>query len=137
MEFNTRKSGFINQINVVPFVDVMLVLLVIFMVTAPFMTRGVEVDLPQTKTVKTLPESSQKLVLNVKADKTILLDEYELELQDLTQHLDKVMQNREEMLYLRADEKVPYGFVVKVMSRIKDAGVKTLGVVAEREDERG
>ena len=135
MEFNTRKTGFINQINVVPFVDVMLVLLVIFMVTAPFMTRGVEVDLPQTKTVQTLPESNQKLVLNVKADKTIYLDEYELELQDLTEHLNKVMQDKEQMLYLRADEQVPYGFVVKVMSRIKDAGVQALGVVAEREDE--
>lgn len=135
MEFNTRKSGPISQINVVPFVDVMLVLLVIFMITAPFMTQGVEVDLPKTETVRTLPESNQKLVLNVKADKTIYLDEYELGLQDLTEHLNKVMQDREQMLYLRADEEVPYGFVVKVMSRIKDAGVQALGVVAEREDE--
>lgn len=135
MEFNTRKSGYNAQINVVPFVDVMLVLLVIFMITAPFMTQGVEVDLPKTETVQTLPESTQKLVLNVEADKTIYLDEYELELQELTEHLNKVMQNTEQMLYLRADEKVPYGFVVKVMSRIKDAGVKSLGVVAEREDE--
>jgi biopolymer transport protein TolR len=135
MEFNTRKSGPISQINVVPFVDVMLVLLVIFMITAPFMTQGVEVDLPKTQTVRTLPESSQKLVLNIEADKTIYLDEYELELQDLTEHLNKVMQDREQMLYLRADEEVPYGFVVKVMSRIKDAGVQALGVVAEREDE--
>jgi biopolymer transport protein TolR len=135
MEFNTRKSGYNAQINVVPFVDVMLVLLVIFMVTAPFMTQGVEVDLPKTETVQTLPESDQKLVLNVEADKTISLDEYELDLADLTEHLNKVMQDTEQMLYLRADEKVPYGFVVKVMSRIKDAGVKSLGVVAEREDE--
>lgn len=135
MEFNTRKSGFIAQINVVPFVDVMLVLLVIFMITAPFMTQGVEVDLPRTKTVKTLPESSQKLVLNVEEDKTIHLEEYELELQDLAGHLKKVMQDKQQMLYLRADKQVPYGFVVKVMGRIKDAGVETLGVVAEREDE--
>lgn len=135
MEFNTRKSGFIAQINVVPFVDVMLVLLVIFMITAPFMTQGVEVDLPRTKTVKTLPESSQKLVLNVKEDKTIHLEEYELELQDLAGHLKKVMKDKQQMLYLRADKKVPYGFVVKVMGRIKDAGVETLGVVAEQEDE--
>ncbi|MCF8030157.1 MAG: ExbD/TolR family protein [Desulfohalobiaceae bacterium] len=135
MEFNTRKSGFIAQINVVPFVDVMLVLLVIFMITAPFMTQGVEVDLPRTKTVKTLPESSQKLVLNVEKDKTIHLQEYELELQDLAGHLKKVMQDKQQMLYLRADRQVPYGFVVKVMGRIKDAGVETLGVVAEREDE--
>jgi len=135
MEFNTRKSGFIAQINVVPFVDVMLVLLVIFMITAPFMTQGVEVDLPRTKTVKTLPESSQKLVLNVEKDKTIHLEEYELELQDLAGHLKKVMQDKQQMLYLRADKQVPYGFVVKVMGRIKDAGVETLGVVAEREDE--
>jgi len=135
MEFNTRKSGYNAQINVVPFVDVMLVLLVIFMITAPFMTQGVEVDLPKTQTVQTLPESTQKLVLNIEADKTIYLDEYELELQDLTEHLNKVMQDTEQMLYLRADEQVPYGFVVKVMSRIKDAGVKSLGVVAEREDE--
>jgi len=113
------------------------VLLVIFMITAPFMTQGVEVDLPRTETVRTLPDSDQKLVLNVKQDRTIQLEEYELELGELVEHLERVMQDTDRMLYLRADQQVPYGFVVKVMGRIKEAGVSRLGVVAEPEEEQG
>lgn len=122
--------------NVVPFVDVMLVLLVIFMVTAPFMSEGLEVDLPQTRTVQTLPQDEDTLVVTVRKDGTIMLDEYEVGLEELGGHLSRLMQTREKILYLRADREVSYGLVVQVMAEAKEAGVDRLGVVAEVEPEK-
>lgn len=135
MDFNPNRQGFIAQINVTPFVDVMLVLLVIFMITAPMMTQGVDVDLPQTETVRTLPQDSETLVLTVKKEGTLLIEDYEITRKELTATLEKLMQGQEDILYLRADQDVPYGFVVKVMSDIKAAGVARLGVVAEPDEE--
>lgn len=135
MSYNPHRNGFIAQINVTPFVDVMLVLLVIFMVTAPLMTQGLEVDLPRTETVKTLPDESDQLVLTIKKSGQIHLDEYELERSELTKYLKKLIQGKDQMLYLRADQEVPYGLVVKVMSDVKKAGIQRLGVVAEPEEE--
>jgi biopolymer transport protein TolR len=113
----------------------MLVLLIIFMVTAPMMEQGVEVDLPQTKTVQTLPEDSDHVVLSVKKDGSIYLDEYEVELEKISKHLEKIAENKKSLLYLRADAEVPYGRVVELMTRVKEAGIKKLGVVAEEEGE--
>jgi len=135
MDFNPHGQGFIAQINVTPFVDVMLVLLIIFMITAPLMTQGVEVDLPQTKTVQTLPEDEDTLVLSIRKDKSLHLDEYQLEKAELGSFLEKTMKNPNQMLYLRADREVPYGFVVQIMSEIKSAGIQRLGVVAEMDEE--
>ena len=135
MDFNPHKHGFIAQINVTPFVDVMLVLLVIFMITAPMMTQGVDVNLPQTKTVQTLPQDSETLVLTIKQGGTLLIDDYEITREELTSTLTKLIGDQKDILYLRADKEVPYGFVVKVMSDIKAAGVARLGVVAEPEED--
>ena len=134
MDFNPNRQGFIAQINVTPFVDVMLVLLVIFMITAPMMTQGVDVDLPQTETVRTLPQDSDTLVLTVKKGGTLLIEDYEITRKELTATLEKLIQGKDDILYLRADQDVPYGFVVKVMSDIKAAGVARLGVVAEPDE---
>ena len=131
-----RTRGLISHINVVPFVDVMLVLLVIFIITAPMMSQGVKVDLPKTKTVHTLPQESEKLVLNVKKDRTILLDEYEVKLGELEKYLKKVLKDKQDdFLYLRADNDVTHGFVVKVMTAVKSAGIKRMGIVAEKESD--
>lgn len=135
MEMQTGQ-GYMDQMNVVPFVDVMLVLLVIFMVTAPFMTEGLEVDLPQTRTVQTLPQDDDSLILTVRKDGVILLDQYELDLSELGEHLQRLMQSRDKILYLRADREVPYGLVVQVMAEAKEAGVDRLGVVAEVDPEQ-
>ncbi len=135
MDVNPMGKGFLAEINVTPFVDVMLVLLIIFMVTAPMMEQGVEVDLPQTKTVQTLPEDSDHVVLSVKKDGSIYLDEYEVELEKISKHLEKIAENKKSLLYLRADAEVPYGRVVELMTRVKEAGIKKLGVVAEEEGE--
>lgn len=124
------------EINVTPFVDVMLVLLIIFMVTAPMLTQGVEVDLPETKTVETLPEDSEAVVLKILKDGTIKLDKYEVKLDELGNYLKRMELEKGNLLYLQADKDVAYGTVVKVMAEVRAAGVQKLGVVAEPEDEK-
>jgi biopolymer transport protein TolR len=129
-------KGFLAEINVTPFVDVMLVLLIIFMVTAPMLTQGVEVDLPETRAVEALPEDSDTVVLHVLKDGTIKLDKYEVRIEELGNHLQRMEFQQGKLLYLQADKDVAYGIVVKVMAEIRAAGVQKLGVVAEPEDER-
>ena len=135
MKFDPHHGGFVSQINVTPFVDVMLVLLIIFMVTAPLLSQGVEVDLPRTKTVKTLPEDSDNLILTIEKDGTINLDDYEVKEDELVKHLSELSKKSDQLLYLRADKSVQYGLVVQVMGKIKEAGISRLGVVAEPEEE--
>jgi len=129
-------GGFLNEINVTPFVDVMLVLLIIFMVTAPLMTQGVDVDLPTTRTVRNLPQDSEHLVLSVKKDGTIFLDEYQVSLDELEDHLKRLVAGQRKQLFLRADKAVAYGTVVQVMGEIKAAGIDKLGIVAEQPRDR-
>ena len=127
------KGRYLADVNVTPFVDVMLVLLIIFMVTAPMMTQGLEVDLPQTRAVSVLPKEDTSLVLTVKADGTIVLDKYQVEYADLEGQVKRLVTDQKKQLFLRADQAVAYGTVVKVMGIIKAAGVDKLGVVAEDE----
>ncbi|GAB1410550.1 protein TolR [Desulfovibrionales bacterium] len=128
--------GLFAEINVVPFVDVMLVLLIIFMVTAPMLTQGVEVDLPETRAVETLPEDSETVVLKILRDGRIKLDKYEVKIEDLGDNLKRMDFQQGKLLYLQADKDVAYGVVVKVMAEVRAAGVQKLGVVAEPEDEK-
>ncbi|ACS80536.1 MULTISPECIES: protein TolR [Maridesulfovibrio] len=131
MGLSTNNRGMLAEINVTPFVDVMLVLLIIFMVTAPLMTQGVEVDLPQTRTVRSLPQDNEHLVLSISDKGEIFLDEYKVGFDELQAHLEKLVKKQNKMLFLRADKNVAYGEVVKVMGEIKAAGIDRLGVVAE------
>jgi len=131
MSLQKGGRGYLAEINVTPFVDVMLVLLIIFMVTAPMLTQGVDVDLPKTRSVRTLPAGSDHLVLTVKKDGGLYLDEYNVPFEDLQQHLTNLVVNQRKQLYLRADQEVPYGVVVKVMGEIKSVGIEKLGIVAE------
>jgi biopolymer transport protein TolR len=130
------QKSFMSEINVTPFVDVMLVLLIIFMVTAPMLTQGVDVDLPKTRSVRTLPAGSDHLVLTVKKDGGLYLDEYNVPFEDLQNHLLNLVVNQKKQLYLRADQEVPYGIVVKVMGEIKSVGIEKLGIVAESSEEK-
>lgn len=124
-------NGYLAEINVTPFVDVMLVLLIIFMVTAPLMTQGVEVDLPKTRTVRNLPQDKDHLVLSIKADGTLMLDKYEVPSGELEDFLTRLVASQKKQLFLRADKSVAYGVVVDVMGEIKAAGIDKLGIVAE------
>ncbi len=127
-------KGFVSEINVTPFVDVMLVLLIIFMVTAPLMTQGLEVELPQTRTVDVLPTDSEHLVLTVRRDGSMYLDEYAVTFENMEGHLQRLVKEQRKQLFLRADREVAYGVVVEVMGHIKAAGIEHLGVVAEQPD---
>ncbi|EFL49839.1 protein TolR [Solidesulfovibrio fructosivorans JJ]] len=127
------KGRFMADVNVTPFVDVMLVLLIIFMVTAPMMTQGLQVDLPQTRAVSVLPKESDSVVLTIKADGSLYLDKYQVELGDLGGQVQQLVTAQKKQLFLRADKSVPYGTVVAVMGVVKEAGVDKLGVVAEEE----
>lgn len=148
MALSTSSSGrqTLSEINVTPLVDVMLVLLIIFMVTAPLIQQGVEVNLPQAK-AQPVKAEEQKLVLSLKADRSIYLGTDEkparLSLDDLE---DKLRANvrvaRDRELYLMADRSLPYGFVVEVMAAVQRAGVTNLGMItnpnppARREEEK-
>ncbi|WP_081458441.1 protein TolR [Solidesulfovibrio fructosivorans] len=134
MAMMTGGSGkFLGEVNVTPFVDVMLVLLIIFMVTAPMMTQGLQVDLPQTRAVSVLPKENESVVLTIKADGSLYLDKYQVELGDLEGQVRQLVSAQKKQLFLRADKAVPYGTVVAVMGVVKAAGVDRLGVVAEEE----
>ncbi len=125
-----RKKGFVSEINVTPFVDVMMVLLIIFMVTAPMMDSGLDVDLPQAKQVDNLPTDADHLVLTVREDGALFLDTYQVQLEELEPRLSMLVKDKGRSLFLQADKSVPYGIVVDVMGRIKAAGIERLGVIA-------
>lgn len=127
------NKKFVSEINVTPFVDVMLVLLVIFMVATPMMTQGLEVDLPQTKKVEVLPSESDHMILTIKRDGKIYLDEYQVNtMPELAGYLQKLVKEKNRTLFLQADREVPYGLVVEVMGEIKAAGIENLGVMADQ-----
>ena len=135
MGASVGNRGFVAEINVVPLVDVMLVLLIIFMITAPMMTEGIEVDLPQTQSVEALPTDTDHVVLTIRRDKTIFLNEIETGIDTLAAQLVTVVKNPGRILFLQADREVPYGVVVDVMGRIKAAGIEQMGIVADRVDD--
>ena len=128
-----REHRPISEINVTPFVDVMLVLLIIFMVTAPMMQQGLEVDLPET-TSQPMRLKDDSLILTVKKDGSVLLANALVPAEELEEKLKAVLEGREsEDIFLRADKAAPYGAVVKVMAAARAGGAKALGVVTEPE----
>lgn len=134
MAMNPGSGGkFVSEINVTPFVDVMLVLLIIFMVATPMMTEGLEVDLPVTRQVEVLPSENDHLILTIRRDGKIYLDEYAVNsMEELGGYLTKLVKEKNKTLFLQADREVPYGLVVEVMGEIKAAGIENLGVMAEQ-----
>jgi biopolymer transport protein TolR len=131
MAMQGGNSHFMSDINVTPLVDVMLVLLIIFMVTAPMMMQGVSVSLPQT-TSKPLSAEKEHLIITVDRSQQIYINDYKVALEALQTKLKKIWEGRpDQKVYLRADKAVPYGIVVRVMSEVKNAGVEKLGMVTE------
>jgi biopolymer transport protein TolR len=124
-------KGPVSEINVTPLVDVMLVLLIIFMVSAPMMTTGIEIDLPKTHAPR-MDVEEQKLLMTITKDQKVFLGETEVPYEQLEQALTtnaRLQQERE--LYLQADETVPYGFVAKVMALVRKGGIDKLGLVTD------
>ncbi|HLG23145.1 MAG TPA: biopolymer transporter ExbD [Candidatus Manganitrophaceae bacterium] len=125
-----RSRRLMAEINVVPLVDVVLVLLIIFMITAPLLYRGMDIKLPQaaTNTIK----SEERKILTIEKNRSIYLDKEEVGLAQLERKLQSLKASAPQVsLYLRADREVPYGTVVQVMDLIKRAGIDKLGIVTE------
>jgi len=119
------------EINVTPLVDVVLVLLIIFMVTAPMLQMGIDVNLPRVK-AKTINVSEEKLVLTINGKQEIFINEFKTTLPDLSAKLESIFKTRTDReLFMRADKEVPYGYVVQVMSEVRKAGIDKLGMITE------
>ena len=125
-----------SQINVTPFVDVMLVLLVIFMVTAPLLTVGVPVNLPQTR-ARQMSDDKEPLAISIKQNGDIFLQETQIQLEDLVPKLTAIAKNGyDERIYVRGDKTVDYGKVMEVMGELNAAGFKHIGLVTDSKRER-
>jgi len=122
----SRRKQALSEINVTPFVDVMLVLLIIFMVTAPLLQQGIDINLPQAKGKEIAP--TERIVITIKKDGKIYLDKTSVTLKSLILKLSKSI-NKE--VFLKADKDVPYGLVVEVMGELREAGIEKLGMVTE------
>jgi len=120
-----------SDINVTPFVDVMLVLLIIFMVTAPMMVEGLNVDLPEA-TAKPLDSEKEHLVITIDKNNLVYINDFKVAVDFLGEKLNKMLQGRSDReVYLKADKNIPYGVVVQVMAEIKKAGIEQLGMITE------
>ena len=126
-----RRKGMMAEINVTPLVDVVLVLLIIFMVTAPMMQQGLDVNLPKAS-AKALPAEEEKMVVTITKKQEIYLNKTKFAVSDLRSKLQAIYADRtRKEIFLKADRDVTYGFVVQVMAEIKKAGIEKLGMVTE------
>ena len=128
------RGGVLSEINVTPLVDVMLVLLIIFMVTAPMIQTGVDVDLPQGK-AQVMEKDESKLILTIDKNQQVILGKQPVpvdKLEEVIKNNAKLQADKE--LYLEADKTIPYGFVVRVMALVKLAGVDKLGMIMDPTD---
>ncbi len=134
MEIGSRDSrdrGTMSQINVTPLVDVMLVLLVIFMVTAPMMQQGVQVNLPKAET-KALTAPEESVVVSIEKSGGVFINSAQIPAGELRAKLSEMFATRSKKeVFLKADKDVTYGEVVKAMAEIKGAGIERLGMVTE------
>ena len=132
MAFDSAGRGqFVSQINVTPLVDVMLVLLVIFMITAPIIQQGVEVSLPKVKAAA-LPGKEEQFVVSITRDNQLYLNDNKLSADQLTDRLSAISRERPDReVFIRADNEVAYGEVIRTMAAIKAAGIENVGMVTE------
>jgi biopolymer transport protein TolR len=127
------RNRALSEINVTPFVDVMLVLLIIFMVTAPMMQQGVDVDLPET-TTQPLRMQDEPLVLSVQKSGKYFIGRSEVPVDELAEKLEAIFEGRDSKeIFLRADSEAPYGVVVRGLAAARQAGATKLGMVTEPE----
>lgn len=130
-----RHMGLVSEINVTPFVDVMLVLLIVFMVTAPLLTVGVPVELPETA-AKPMQGDIEPLTVSVQGGGKIFLQETEIDLQSLVPRLEAIAKNGyEERIFVRADKAVDYGSVMQVMGALNAAGFRKIGLVTSADSQ--
>jgi biopolymer transport protein TolR len=130
-----RHHALVSEINVTPFVDVMLVLLIIFMVAAPLLTVGVPIDLPETQ-ARALNSETQPITVSINEEGRIYLQETEIEIDEVVPKLQAIATTGyDERIYVRGDRTADYGTVMRVMARISAAGYRNLGLVTLQEQE--
>jgi len=132
---NKKRYSLMSEINVTPFVDVMLVLLIIFMVTAPLLTVGIPVDLPKVKS-NALTDQKDPLEVTVKLDGKVFLGESEVEVENIIPRLNAITdQNTKTRIYIRGDRVVAYGRIMEIMSIINSAGYEKVALVTQHPKE--
>ena len=135
MAIGSGSDRLMSDINVTPFVDVMLVLLIIFMVTAPMMVQGVDVALPEVSATPMVTEK-ENLTVTIDREANIYINDFQVRMDFLKDKLEKILSGKTDReVFFRADKDVPYGVVVSVMAKIKAAGVEKLGMVTDPFDD--
>jgi len=138
---SNNNNRLLSEINVTPFVDVMLVLLVIFMITAPILYQGVDVSLPKTSSVPIPSQSQKNIIVTVNKEGKIYIEKEELTLRELKARVKTLVRASgkrpgEQEIYLRADKEVLYGIVVNVMSNIKNGGIEKVNLITDPQEEK-
>ena len=129
MDLKRVSKKTFSDINMTPFVDVVLVLLIIFMVTAPMLEQGIKINLPAAKG-GTMAKEEEPVVVALRDNQTIFINAQEVTENSLEKRIDLLFRNRaNKNIYIKADEKLPYGFVAKIISKIKEGGVEKIGLV--------
>jgi biopolymer transport protein TolR len=127
----SQEKGPLSEINVIPLVDVVLVLLIIFMITAPMMQHGMNIDIPNV-TAKPLPTKDEPQILNITKEQRLILNEKKLGMKELKPAIQLLFANKSNKeLFLRADKDVPYGFVVRCMGVVREAGIEKINIVTK------
>ncbi len=130
------KGQHLSDINIIPLVDVMLVLLIVFMITAPMMQHGMNIDIPKV-TTRALPAKDEPQVLNITKEQRLILNEKRLAVKDLKPAVQLLFSNKaSKEIFLRADKDVPYGFVVSCMGMIREAGIDKINIVTKPAEEQ-
>lgn len=133
MKAGEKGGQLMSDINVTPFVDVMLVLLIIFMVTAPMMMQGMDVALPEA-TAEPLESEKEHLIITLNTQNEVFINDFKVSVDGLGEKLQNILQGRAEReVFLKADKAIAWGIVAQVMAEIKGAGVEKLGMVTEPE----
>ena len=125
-----RTQSSLSEINITPFVDVVLVLLVMFMVTAPILQSGIEVDVPKTKTVKEITE--ERLVITIDKDQRVFLGNDPININEIADRLhEKIRDPQGQSVFIRSDENVPFGAFATVMDAVKQTGITNVSIVTQ------
>ena len=132
-KFNRSSKEPMSEINVTPFVDVMLVLLIIFMVTAPLLTVGVPIELPKTS-AKQMTDDNEPLTITIDKNSKIYIQEMEIDFDDLTEKLEAIGQsNFDQKIYINGDKDISYEVLMRVMAKISSSGYTSIGLVTDIE----
>jgi biopolymer transport protein ExbD/biopolymer transport protein TolR len=128
-QLSKQTQTSLSEINMIPFIDVVLVLLIIFMITAPILQSGIEVDVPKTKTIREITE--QRLVITVDKNQLIYLGSDPINIHDLGAKVNSKLGKKQDAVFLRCDETVPFGIFASVIDTLRQSGINNISIVTE------